>query len=77
MKNEEYKTIKELADDLGVTKQTVQYHYKSFADKETVLSDKGAILLDRRLQALLSEKIGKKNAEKPTKESQTIQQRNS
>lgn len=69
MKNEEYKTIKELADDLGVTKQTVQYHYKSFADKETVLSDKGAILLDRRLQALLSEKIGKKNIEKPTKES--------
>ena len=61
MKNEEYKTIKELADELGVTKQTVQYHYKSFADKETVLSDKGAILLDRRLQALLSEKIGKKN----------------
>ena len=69
MKNEEYKTIKELADDLGVTKQTVQYHYKSFADKETVLSDKGAILLDRRLQALLSEKIGKKNIEKSTKES--------
>ena len=26
MKNEEYKTIKELADDLGVTKQAVQYH---------------------------------------------------
>ena len=69
MKNEEYKTIKELADDLGVTKQAVQYHYKFFADKETVLSDKGAILLDRRLQALLSEKIGKKNIEKPTKES--------
>lgn len=69
MKNEEYKTIKELADDLGVTKQTVQYHYKSFADKETVVSDKGAILLDKRLQALLSEKIGKKNIEKSTKES--------
>ncbi len=69
MKNEEYKTIKELADDLGVTKQTVQYHYKSFADKETVVSDKGVILLDRRLQAFLSEKIGKKNIDKSTKES--------
>ena len=69
MKTEEYKTIKELADDLGVTKQTVQYHYKYFADKETVVSDKGAILLNKNLQALLSEKIGKKNIEKPTKES--------
>jgi hypothetical protein len=52
-----------------VTKQTVQYHYKSFADKETVVSDKGAILLDRHVQALLSEKIGKKNIDKSTKES--------
>lgn len=69
MKNDEYKTIKELADELGVTKQTVQYHYKSLPDKEKQVSDKGTILLNRDLQAVLSAKIDKKNTGKPTKES--------
>jgi len=47
MKNDDYKTIKELADELGVTKQTVQYHYKSLPDKEKQVSDKGRILLNK------------------------------
>jgi len=69
MKNDEYKTIKELADELGVTKQTVQYHYKSLSDKEKQVNDKGTILLNRDLQAILSAKIDKKNTGKSTKES--------
>lgn len=69
MKNDEYKTIKELADELGVTKQTVQYHYKSVPDKEKQVNDKGTILLNRGIQAILSAKIDKKNTGKSTKES--------
>jgi len=69
MKNDDYKTIKELADELGVTKQTVQYHYKSLPDKEKQVSDKGRILLNKYLQAILSAKIDKNNTGKPTKES--------
>jgi len=69
MKNGEYKTIKELADDLGVTKQTVQYHYKLLPDKEKQVSDTGTILLNKGLQAFLSAKIDKKNTVKSIKES--------
>jgi len=64
MKNGEYKTIKELADDLGVTKQTVQYHYKLLPDKEKQVSDTGTILLNKGLQAFLSAKIDKNNTVK-------------
>jgi len=64
MKNGEYKTIKELADDLGVTKQTVQYHYKLLPDKEKQVSDTGKILLNKGLQAFLSAKIDKNNTVK-------------
>ena len=77
MKNNEYKTIKELADELGVTKQTVQYHYKSVPDKEKQVNDKGIILLNRDIQAILSAKIDKKIQVNRQKNRQTIQQRNS
>lgn len=69
MKSKEYITIKELADQLGVAKQTVQYHYKLLPDKENIVSDKGTILLNKDLQEILSAKIGKINTAKSTKES--------
>jgi len=69
MKSKEYITIKELANQLGVTKQTVQYHYKLLSDKENIVSDKGIILLNKDLQEILSAKIGKNNTAKSTKES--------
>lgn len=31
--SEELKTIKELADELGVSKQAIQYHIKSLTNK--------------------------------------------
>jgi len=67
MKSKEYITIKELADQLGVAKQTVQYHYKLLPDKENIVSDKGTILLNKDLQEILSAKIGKINTAKSTK----------
>ena len=43
--SEELKTIKELADELGVNKQNVQYHIKSLPNKERLKNEKGIILL--------------------------------
>ncbi|WP_275898126.1 MarR family transcriptional regulator [Lactococcus lactis] len=38
--SEELKTIKELADELGVNKQNVQYHIKSLPNKERLKNEK-------------------------------------
>jgi len=53
------KTIKELADELGVTKQTIQYHYKSLPTKYRQKSDKGIIQLTPESQRFLTNKINK------------------
>jgi len=58
MNNE--KTIKQLADDLGVSKQTVQYHYKSLPTKGSKTNDKGVIVLNSFGIKWLSDKIKKK-----------------
>ena len=39
--SENLKTIKELADELGVNKQNVQYHIKSLPNKERLKNEKG------------------------------------
>jgi len=44
-------------------------NYKSLPDKEKQVNDKGTILLNRDLQAILSAKIDKNNTGKSTKES--------
>ncbi|EUJ42329.1 MarR family transcriptional regulator [Listeria fleischmannii] len=51
------KTIKELAEEFGVTKQTIQYHLKSLPTKETTKSDKGYILIKPNGQNILRGKI--------------------
>ncbi|MGM0094819.1 hypothetical protein IGJ40_002780 [Enterococcus sp. DIV0418] len=74
------KTIKQIADELGVTKQTIQYHLKSLPTKETTKSDKGYILIKPNGQKLLMEKVqaktdketDKRNDKEATKETLSL-----
>ncbi|NEX59115.1 hypothetical protein GTP06_12520 [Lactococcus lactis] len=47
--SEELKTIKELADELGVNKQNVQYHIKSLPNKERLKNEKGQEQLNNQV----------------------------
>ena len=55
--SENLKTIKELADELGVNKQNVQYHIKSLPNKERLKNEKGIILLTIDEQNFIRAKI--------------------
>lgn len=54
------KTVKEVAEILGVTKQTVQYHLKSLPTNYTTKSDKNIIYIKPLGQKALSDKIDKR-----------------
>jgi len=54
------KTVKEVAEMLGVTKQTVQYHLKSLPTNYTTKSDKNIIYIKPLGQKALSDKIDKR-----------------
>ena len=66
------KTVKEVADMIGVTKQTVQYHLKSLPENYTTKSDKNIIYIKPLGQKALSDKIDKRKQssvdKEPTKE---------
>ena len=62
--SEELKTIKELADELGVNKQNVQYHIKSLPNKERLKNEKGIILLTIDEQNFIRAKILKISTDK-------------
>lgn len=66
------KTVKEVAEMLGVTKQTVQYHLKSLPANYTTKSDKNIIYINSLGQKSLSDKIDKRKQssvdKEPTKE---------
>ena len=66
------KTVKEVAEMLGVTKQTVQYHLKSLPTNYTTKSDKNIIYIKPLGQKALSNKIDKRKQfsvdKEPTKE---------
>jgi len=54
---ENYKTIKELADDWNVTKQSIQYHLKKLPPNLSVKNIDGKILLNKDIIEYLSTKI--------------------
>lgn len=62
------KTIKELAEDLGVSKQTVQYHFRSLPAKLYTKNDKGVYSLNDEAVRVLTKKISPEPAKKTTKE---------
>ena len=77
MMNEELKTIKELADELGVIKQTIQYHVKFLPTKNRLKNSSGAIVLSLEEQRFIKNrltknrpKIDQKSTKEPTKNRQ-------
>ena len=69
--NENYKTIKELADELGVIKQTIQYHVKFLPTKNRLKNSSGAIVLNHEEQRFIKNRLTKNrpnNDQKSTKE---------
>ena len=73
------KTIKELADELGVSKQAIQYHIKSLTNKNRQPNDKGITVLSEIEQDFIRVKVdkptNKKKKNKPTKNRQTDKQK--
>ena len=68
---EELKTIKELADELGVIKQTIQYHVKFLPTKNRLKNSSGAIVLNLEEQRFIKNRLTKNrpnNDQKSTKE---------
>ncbi|WP_313310048.1 HTH domain-containing protein [Lactococcus taiwanensis] len=77
--SENLKTIKELADELGVSKQAIQYHIKSLTNKNRQTNDKGITVLSEIEQDFIRVKVdkptNKKKTNKPTKNRQTDKQK--
>ena len=62
--SEELKTIKELADELGVSKQAIQYHIKSLTNKNRQTNDKGVTVLSAIEQEFIRGKVDKQTNKK-------------
>ena len=62
--NENYKTIKELADELGVIKQTIQYHVKFLPTKNRLKNSSGAIVLNLEEQRFIKNRLTKNRPKK-------------
>ena len=56
MMSEKLKTIKELADELGVSKQGIRYHMKSIPQKELKKNNKGIVVLNIEQQNFIKRK---------------------
>ena len=54
--SENFKTIKELADELGVSKQGVRYHMKSIPQEELKKNNKGIVVLNIEQQNFIKRK---------------------
>ena len=58
------KTIRELADELGVSKQAIQYHIKSLTNKSRQTNDKGIVVLSVDEQRFIRGKVDKQTNKK-------------
>ena len=72
--SENLKTIKELADELGVSKQAIQYHIKSLTNKNRQTNDKGVTVLSAIEQEFIRGKVDKQTNKNKTNESTKKQQ---
>ncbi|MCC9988023.1 hypothetical protein HK339_03960 [Streptococcus agalactiae] len=69
--SEDLKTIKELAEELGFIKQTIQYHVKFLPTKNRLKNSSGAIVLTLEEQRFIKNRLTKNrpnNDQKSTKE---------
>ena len=57
--SENFKTIRELAEELNVSKQAIQYHIKSLTNKTRQTNDKGIVVLSLEEQQFIRSKVDK------------------
>lgn len=57
--SEDLKTIKELAEELGFIKQTIQYHVKFLPTKNRLKNSSGAIVLNLEEQRFIKNRLTK------------------
>jgi len=51
--SEDLKTIKELADELSVTKQNIQYHYQRLPKELQLKSSNGSNLINSKAEKII------------------------
>jgi len=73
--SENLKTIRELADELGVSKQAIQYHIKSLTNKNRQTNDKGIVILSVEEQLFIRNRVDKQTNKKQTNKRQTDKQK--
>lgn len=55
--SEDLKTIKELADELSVTKQNIQYHYQRLPKELQLKSSNGSNLINSKAEKIILGKV--------------------
>ena len=68
--SENLKTIKELADELGLAKQTVQYHIKFLPTENRQKNNSGSIVLNLEEQKFIKKRLTKIKKVQPTENRQ-------
>jgi len=66
--SENLKTIRELAEELGVSKQAIQYHIKSLTNKSRQTNDRGIVVLSSEEQLFIRSRVDKQTNKKQSKE---------
>lgn len=64
--NENLKTIRELAEELGVSKQAIQYHIKYLTNKNRQTNDKGVVVLSNEEELFIRSRVDKQVNKKQT-----------
>ena len=70
MMSEKLKTIKELADEWGITKQTIQYHIKFLPTENRQKNDSGITVLTLEEQRIIKKRVKRKDKNKQTENRQ-------
>lgn len=68
--SENLKTIKELADEWGITKQTIQYHIKFLPTENRQKNDSGITVLTLEEQRIIKKRVKRKDKNKQTEDTQ-------
>ncbi|MCM0598329.1 MarR family transcriptional regulator [Periweissella fabalis] len=65
--SENLKTIRELAEELGVSKQAIQYHIKYLTNKDRQTNDKGIVVLSIEEQRFIRSRVDKQTNKRTNK----------
>lgn len=65
--SENLKTIRELAEELGVSKQAIQYHIKYLTNKYRQTNDKGIVVLSSEEQQFIRSRVDKQTNKRTDK----------